>query len=139
VFLLCREHDPCSLYLGAMITGMDIFTGCGYGSHTRIATSTLQVLFVDKMTYFVKIMGGLRNSQTYFSSSYFRNLECHSLISKGCKWPCQKVKIKNLNERQLCMYKLLLHEHWWSSSIQGVTYDPYDLYGLMCRTHKFLV
>jgi hypothetical protein len=37
------------------------------------------------MTYFVKIMGGLRNSQTYFSSSYFRNLECHSLISKGCK------------------------------------------------------
>jgi hypothetical protein len=43
VFLLCREHDPCSLYLGAMITGMDIFIGCGYGSHTGIDATTLDV------------------------------------------------------------------------------------------------
>jgi hypothetical protein len=41
VFLLCREHDPCSLYLGAMITGMGIFIGCGYGFHTGIGVSTL--------------------------------------------------------------------------------------------------
>jgi hypothetical protein len=36
VFLLWWEHDPCSLYLGAMITGMGIFIGYGYGSHTGI-------------------------------------------------------------------------------------------------------
>jgi hypothetical protein len=41
VFLLCREHDPCSLYLGAMITGMGIFIGCGYVSHTGIDVVTL--------------------------------------------------------------------------------------------------
>jgi hypothetical protein len=29
------------LYLGAMITGMDIFIGCGYGSHTGIDVVTL--------------------------------------------------------------------------------------------------
>jgi hypothetical protein len=44
VFLLCREHDPCSLYLGAMIIGMGIFIGCGYGSHTGIGVSTLLLL-----------------------------------------------------------------------------------------------
>jgi hypothetical protein len=44
VFLLCREHDPCSLYLGAMITGMGIFIGCGYGSETGIGVSTLTCL-----------------------------------------------------------------------------------------------
>jgi hypothetical protein len=27
------------------------------------------------------LVGGLRNSQTFFSSSHFRNLECHSLTS----------------------------------------------------------
>jgi hypothetical protein len=42
VFLLCWEHDPCSLYLGAMIMGMDIFIGCGYGSHTGIDAATLR-------------------------------------------------------------------------------------------------
>jgi uncharacterized membrane protein len=41
VFLLCREQDPCSLYLGAMITGMDIFIECIYGSNTGIAAATL--------------------------------------------------------------------------------------------------
>ena len=78
-------------------------------------------------------MGCLKNYQIYFSSSHFRNLERHLLIlltSKGCQWYHKEVKEKNLNERQLCMYKLLLHEHWWSLSIQGVTYDPCDLYGL---------
>ena len=45
VFLLCQKHDPCLLYLGAMIMGMDIFIGHGYGSHTEIATTTL--LYVD--------------------------------------------------------------------------------------------
>ena len=34
---------------------------------------------------------------------------------------------------------LLLHEHWWSSSIQWITYDPYDLYELMGGMHKLLV
>jgi hypothetical protein len=29
------------LYLGAMITGMGIFIGCGYGSHTGIDATTL--------------------------------------------------------------------------------------------------
>jgi hypothetical protein len=29
------------LYLGAMITGMSIFTGSGYGSHMGIGVSTL--------------------------------------------------------------------------------------------------
>jgi hypothetical protein len=44
-------------------------------------------------------MGGLKNSQTYFSSSHFRNLECHSLTSltsKGCQWPRKEVKEKKL-------------------------------------------
>jgi hypothetical protein len=31
------------LYLGAMITGMGIFIGCGYGSHTGIDATTLDV------------------------------------------------------------------------------------------------
>jgi hypothetical protein len=46
VFLLCREHDPCSLYLGAMITGMGIFIGCGYGSHMGIDVATLHWFFI---------------------------------------------------------------------------------------------
>jgi hypothetical protein len=41
VFLLCWEYDPCSLYLGAMITGMGIFIECGYGSHMGIDAATL--------------------------------------------------------------------------------------------------
>jgi hypothetical protein len=58
-----------------------------------------------------KVMGGLKNFHTYFNSSYSRNLECHSftsLTSKRCQWPCKEVEKKNLNERQLCIYKLLL-------------------------------
>jgi hypothetical protein len=43
VFLLCWEYDPCSLYLGAMITGMGIFIECGYGFHTGIDAATLQI------------------------------------------------------------------------------------------------
>jgi hypothetical protein len=31
----------CSLYLDAMITGMGIFIGCGYGYHTGIVVATL--------------------------------------------------------------------------------------------------
>jgi hypothetical protein len=34
------------LYLGAMITGMGIFIGCGYGSHTGIAATTLEGVIV---------------------------------------------------------------------------------------------
>jgi hypothetical protein len=33
----------CSLYLGAMIMGMDIFIGCGYGSHMGIDVATLDM------------------------------------------------------------------------------------------------
>jgi hypothetical protein len=33
-------------------------------------------------------------------------LECHSLTSLTSK----EVKEKNLNEKQLCMYKLILHK-----------------------------
>lgn len=69
-------------------------------------------------------MGGLENYQTYFISSHLKNLECRSLISvtsKGCEWLRKEVKTKNLNERQICIYKLLLHE---CSFIQWITYDP---------------
>jgi hypothetical protein len=31
--------------LGAMITGMSIFIGCGYGSETGIGVSTLNINF----------------------------------------------------------------------------------------------
>ena len=33
-------HVPC-------ITGMDIFIGCGYGSHTGIDASTLKVEYLE--------------------------------------------------------------------------------------------
>jgi hypothetical protein len=85
------------------------------------------------LSYPIKVMDGLENYQTYFSSSHLKNLVCHSLTSltsKGCQWPRKEVKKKNLNERQLCIHKLLLHELWWSSSIQGVTYDPIILNGI---------
>jgi hypothetical protein len=45
VFLLCRERDPCSLYLGAMIVGMGIFIECGYGSNVGIVATTLHLSF----------------------------------------------------------------------------------------------
>jgi hypothetical protein len=48
VFLLCREHDPCSLYLGAMITGMGIFIECRYGSNTGIAAATFFFFFLKQ-------------------------------------------------------------------------------------------
>ena len=44
MFLLCWEHDPCSLYLGAMIMRMGIFIGCEYGSHTGLDATTLLYL-----------------------------------------------------------------------------------------------
>jgi hypothetical protein len=76
-------------------------------------------------------MGGLRNSQTYFSSSHFRNLESHSLTSltsKGCQWPRKKVTKKNLNERELCMNKLLLYglkaKNASNSVFKKNSYDP---------------
>ena len=56
VFLLCREHDPCSLPLGAMLSGMDIFIGCGYGSHTGIAPATLAVYTVANTVQGYKII-----------------------------------------------------------------------------------
>jgi hypothetical protein len=40
------------LYLGAIIMGMGIFIGCGYGSETGIGVSTLlitDVQFLSKM------------------------------------------------------------------------------------------
>ena len=43
MFLLCREHDPCSMYLGAIIRGTGIFTVCGFGSHTGIDAATLPI------------------------------------------------------------------------------------------------
>jgi hypothetical protein len=46
VFLLCWEHDPCSLYLDVMIMGMGIFIGCTYGSHIGIAVATLDDVFI---------------------------------------------------------------------------------------------
>ena len=47
VFLLCQEHDACSLHLGAMIMGMSIFIGCGYGSHTRMVATYLPYVQMD--------------------------------------------------------------------------------------------
>jgi hypothetical protein len=41
VFLRCQEHDPCSLYLDAIIIRMGGFIRCGYGSEMEIATSIL--------------------------------------------------------------------------------------------------
>jgi hypothetical protein len=38
-------HAPYK-YLGAMITGMDIFIGCGYGSHMGIDVATLHWFFI---------------------------------------------------------------------------------------------
>jgi hypothetical protein len=55
------------LYLGAMITGMGIFIGCGYGSETGIGVSTLmefgsisyQICTPKKK---VKVTGRLQNT-----------------------------------------------------------------------------
>jgi hypothetical protein len=47
------EHDPCYLYLGAINTRMGVFIGCGYGSETGIAASTLDHLLLDKNYQFL--------------------------------------------------------------------------------------
>jgi hypothetical protein len=41
VFLLCHKYDPCYLYLGAIITRMGGFIGCGYEFEMGIAACTL--------------------------------------------------------------------------------------------------
>jgi hypothetical protein len=55
VFLLCREHDPCSLYLGAMITGVGIFIECEYGSHAGIATTTLIGYIIQARLHYFRL------------------------------------------------------------------------------------
>jgi hypothetical protein len=58
VFLICWEHDPCSLYLDVMITRMGIFIRCGYGSHTGIDVATLlNAIKLTKNTSFEHVSG----------------------------------------------------------------------------------
>ena len=56
MFLLCQERDPCSLYLGAMITRMRIFIEYRYGSNAGIAIVTLyRSLYIVWIKLFLNI------------------------------------------------------------------------------------
>jgi hypothetical protein len=86
MFLLCQEHDPCSLYLDAMIIEMGIFIGCGYGSHTRIALATLVLpKTMDALNggtvHHTSILHKEVNTQIVTMPQKFKTIYIHQILS----------------------------------------------------------